>query len=549
MRSRNLLRPWMMALAVTTGITSSQSFAYDGEETAQNRVQPVVVQRLPLEDPTADNADTAVDAAELPAPNADDSGADDSVPMPCTCCNSTCCTKKKKEAATAAMKGAFKGVFYDNDFRYLNDRCYDGPSFIGDELKGLCCGKLDIGGEIRVRYHSEENMRGLGLTGLDDDFWLTRYRMFANYRMNDIFRFYGEYLYADSGGETFNNRPIEENRGEIQNLFFDTKLTERMTVRLGRQELLYGSQRLVSPLDWANTRRTFDGAKFIYKGDTWNVDGFFTHPVNRTAANESKIDDANEDIDFFGLYATRNDLAIGTLDAYYLGLDNDAGTNDFSYHTLGTRVSGSTDSDLLYEIEGGVQFGENNPGFGDHNAGFFTGGLGRQLSICTKCGEWNPTVWFWYDWASGGDQVPANRGDDSFDHLFPLAHKYLGFMDLFGRRNINDLNAQFITPVLGSKVKLLVWYHYFFLDQKTTPYSVVMTPYNGANVAGDRELGHEIDVLLSIALNPRNSALLGYSYFNAGDYYDTTVGIPSGPPTPRSSNDAQFFYMQYQMRF
>ena len=121
--------------------------------------------------------------------------------MPCTCCKTNTCTKKKKEAATAKMKGAFKGLFYANDYSYLNDKCYDGPSFLGDNLKGLAGGKLDLGGEARVRYHSENNHRGLGLTGRDDEFWLTRIRLFANYRLNDRFRIYGEYLYADSGGD------------------------------------------------------------------------------------------------------------------------------------------------------------------------------------------------------------------------------------------------------------------------------------------------------------------------------------------------------------
>ena len=41
--------------------------------------------------------------------------------------------------------------------------------------------------------------------------------------------------------------------------------------------------------------------------------------------------------------------------------------------------------------------------------------------------------------------------------------------------------------------------------------------------------------------NPRNSRIIGYSFFNAGDYYDTTVGA--------TAYDAQFFYMQYQTRF
>ena len=524
---------WTAAMIVVSSVLSSSSMAEDGNA-AQDRVVPVVVEPLQAGQTATDfqplaeqSSAVAVQTEQPPSTNH----------LSCQS-NQGCCTKQKKQAATDKMIGAYKGLFYANDFGYLNDRCYAGPGFCGDVFKGLCCNRLDIGGEARVRFHDEENHRGLGLTGVDDNFWLTRYRLFANYRMNDIFRIYGEYLYADSAGEDFNNRPIEENRGEIQNLFFDTKLTDRATLRLGRQELLFGNQRLISPLDWANTRRTFDGGRLIYQGETWNVDGFFTHPVNRNAANESKIDDANENIDLFGVYASRDDLSIGTVEAYYLGLDNS--DLAFDYHTLGTRVFGKTGGGLLYETEAGIQFGSNSPGFGNHSAEYFTAGLGRQLDI--SC-SWKPTVWFWYDWASGGSDIPAARGDDGFDHLFPLAHKYLGFMDLFGRRNINDVNVQFITPVLGSsKVKLLVWYHYLFLDELTTPYGVTLAPFNPANAAGDRELGHEIDVLFNITLNPRNSMLVGYSFFNAGDYYDTTAGVPA-------DQDAQFFYWQYQTRF
>ncbi|WP_233903334.1 alginate export family protein [Stieleria maiorica] len=484
-------------------------------------------QPVPMDDPAPA---ATVDADAIAAP----------VVTSCNCCTTPCCTKAKKAAATAAMKSAYAGVFYANNFSYLNDPCYDGPSFIGDNLKGLLGGKLDIGGEARMRYHNENNHRGLGLTGVDDSFFLTRYRMFANLRVNQYFRVYGEYLYADSGGETFNNRPIEENRGEIQNLFLDTKLTESLNLRLGRQELLFGDQRLISPLDWANTRRSFQGVRGTYTGDAWTVDGFFVNPLNRNFANESKIDDANEDVDFYGVYASNSGTALGTMDLYYLGLDNQA--LDFDYHTLGSRVVGSTDAGVLYAIEGGVQFGSNSPGFGDHSAGFFTGGLGRQLSICTACGEWKPTVWFWYDWASGGDDFPAARGDDSFDHLFPLAHKYLGLMDLFARRNINDVNFQFITPILGDKVKLMLWYHHFFLDQATTPYGVTEAPFNSVAAAGDKELGQEIDMVVTCAINPRTNVQIGYSHFRAGDYYDTTAGVPTNA-------DADFFWTQFQWRF
>ena len=308
-----------LALTLIAGCFAGSSAFADAPlteaEVVDLQVEEIIQQTsnyAPLQDAEAAPAPMPLDAAHAempPAPIVEEQVAASQpiyTPAPmsaatCSCCNSTCCTKKKKEAATAKMKGAYKGLFYANDFSYLNDPCYDGPSFLGDSLKGLAGGKLDIGGEARVRFHSENNHRGLGLTGNDDEFFLTRLRLFSNYRINEYFRLYGEYLYADSGGEFFNNRPIEENRGEIQNLFLDANLTENLSVRVGRQELLFGNQRLISPLDWANTRRTFQGVRGTYKGEDWSVDGFWTNPVNRNFANESKIDDANEDVDFFGV--------------------------------------------------------------------------------------------------------------------------------------------------------------------------------------------------------------------------------------------------------
>ncbi|MCA9190746.1 MAG: alginate export family protein [Planctomycetales bacterium] len=451
--------------------------------------------------------------------------------------------KKKREALTAEMKDAYKGVFYANKFSYLNDPLYDGPLFIGDSFKGMLDGKLDIGGEYRSRYHHENNHRGLGLTGVDDQFWLTRGRLYANYRMTDDIRFYTEYLYADSAGESVTPRPIEENRGEMQNLFVDALLfdtgTAKMLARVGRQELLLGNQRLVSPLDWGNTRRTFDGYRATLSTKNNDLDLFYTNPVNRVAATSgaNAWDSSNNNQSFYGAYLSNKTLGETALEAYYLGYDHN--DQNFSFHTVGSRLAGKCD-ELLYELEGGLQFGDNVDG-SSHSAGFVTGGLGRKLNLKLAGGKtWNPTVWGWYDWASGGNSILAAPGDDSFHHYFPLAHKYNGFMDLFGRRNLNDVNFQFMTP-LGSKVNFLLWYHYFFLDKATTPYSVVMTPYNSGTAAVSKDLGHEIDLLWTVNIDARQNVLVGYSHFHAGDYYET--------PNVQFDGNADFFYTQYQVRF
>ena len=452
-------------------------------------------------------------------------------------------TKDKKKELEAAMKGAYKGVFYANDFSYLNDPAYNGPYFFGDAAKGMLDNKLDIGGEYRTRYHHENNFRGLGLTGNDDQFWLTRLRMFANYRVTENIRLYGEYLYADSGGETFTPRLIEENRGEAQNLFAEAKLIDRedwrASARLGRQELLLGEQRLVAPLDWANTRRTFDGARTTISTDDNTLDLFFTHPVVITPATAvtNKWDSANDNQSFYGTYLSNKSLSATALEAYYLGYDN----HDFgySYHTFGSRMANRYEQ-FMVELEGGVQLGSNSDRT-DHQAGFMVAGVGRELQWVIAQREWKPTVWLWYDWASGGDAQFVGVGDNGFHHLFPLAHKYNGFMDLFGRRNLNDVNAQFITPV-GSRGNFMLWYHYFFLDQATTPYSVVMKPYNTSSLAASKDLGHEFDLLWNFNLDPRQNLLIGYSHFIAGDYYRLT-------PNVAAQSDADFFYSQYMVRF
>jgi len=443
---------------------------------------------------------------------------------------------KKKAALKKAVAGAYKPVFYDNDFSYINNPAYD-QCFFGDNLKQLHvgdCWTVDIGGQYRARYQGERNFRGFGLTGVDDDFLLQRTRLFANIKYGDNLRFYGEYIDAESNYEKFPPRAIEVNRSDMLNLFGDWKFYEGgrgdLTFRMGRQELLYGNQRLISPLDWANTRRTFDGAKLFWVGEDWNIDAFYTRPV---IVNPVQFDSGDYEQEFFGTYATYKAIKDHTFDLYYLRYNNGRDTNDVRFNTVGGRMLVTADDEWMYETEGGAQFGENTGG-SDHSAGFATGGIGRKWSDH----DWKPVLWGYYDWASGGNLQGARRG---FDHLFPLGHKYLGFMDLYGRSNINTPNVQ-LTFQPQEKLTVLVWYYYFFLSRiDDTPYNVNMTPFAPSVAPGSRDLGQELDLLFTYSLNPRMEVLFGYSHFFAGKYY-ATPGLPY-------DGDADFFYTHYQWNF
>ena len=93
------------------------------------------------------------------------------------------------------------------------------------------------------------------------------------------------------------------------------------------------------------------------------------------------------------------------------------------------------------------------------------------------------------------------------------------------------------------KLKLLVWYYYFFLENKRdTPYNINMSAFNKPNAPVSADLGQEIDLIATYSLNPRMDIVLGYSHFFAGQYYKTTPGVPF-------RGDADFFYAQYQWNF
>ncbi len=446
------------------------------------------------------------------------------------------CTCAQRQAVAQAVKTAHRGLFYQNDFGYLCDPCYDDWQ-LGDAFKRLPLGDdvtVDFGGQYRARFHHEQNLRGVGLTGVDDWFLLHRTRLYANAEVGTRFRAYAEMLDGDSNYENFAPRGIEVNRADMLNLFGDYQLLDatqgQLWARAGRQELLYGSQRLVSPLDWSNTRRTFDGYKLFWQGENWNVDGFWVHPV---AVDPTHFDSPTRDQEFMGVFSTYKGRAKETVDLYYLRFYDKLAPQSREIETLGGRWQGEQ-QDWLWELEGGVQFGENTDG-SDRSAGFTTAGLGRRWTCCS----WKPTLWAYYDWASGTDDRGAANG---LHHLFPLAHRYLGFMDLFGRSNLESPNV-LLTVQPTERLQLLVWYYYFFLENRNdTPYSVAMTPFNAANPAASADLGQELDLLATYQLTPRSDLVLGYSHFFAGDYYRLTPGVPY-------TGDANFFYTQWTLNF
>ncbi|MCC6493055.1 MAG: alginate export family protein [Pirellulales bacterium] len=435
-----------------------------------------------------------------------------------------------------------KGVFYNNDFSYLKEG--GAGCCLGDCLKlmpvaGGDWGTLDVGGQLRERYHHEEGMGqdvagpGAGRFQFNNhDFVLTRLRLYANWKISDRVRIYQEGIFADvsDDGGTYLPRLIDRNYGDFLNLFADVTVVDGAVLRVGRQELLYGAERLVSPLDWANTRRTFDGARVLLKGDDWTSDGFYTYVV---PVDPNDLDEPDYNQSFYGLYNSYTGIEDLTVDAYYLGYENEttslapSGQGDFSIHTLGLRLNAALTESWLFECEGGPQFGRQSGLALDHEAAFGTVGIGRKLGDLLP---WSPTLWGYYDYASGN-----NVGGDfnRFNQLFPLGHKYFGFIDAVQRSNIEAPNV-LLTATPAKDWTLLAWYWHFMANQENdiVP-SIGGTPPQSAT---SKDLGDELDLTVRYNIAPRSNVLVGWSHFWRGN----KILAP---------NDADFLYSQWELNF
>ncbi|HVA49142.1 MAG TPA: alginate export family protein [Pirellulales bacterium] len=472
------------------------------------------------------------------------------------------------EETRPAME-AYKRLYYDNDFTYLNAPA-NREFYLGDVFKQWRVGRrgrgmLDLGGEYRLRDHHEFNLRGRNLSGRSDDFLLQRTRLYGNLKLDEAVRLYGEALDSATSFQRHTPLASEDNGIEALNLFADLRLLDaergELWGRVGRQELAYGNERLISPAEWNNVLRTFDGAKLFWRGNKWNIDGFWLRPVAFGTLPTNQVASGRIDLteDFYGVWSTynpspepeevaeeaetprRGTRIKQTFDFYYLGLNvYDAPISaalpvNADFQTIGSRWQGRRDN-LLWEFQGAYQFGRYGTQL--QSAGMTVSGVGYEYAQART----KPRLWLYYDWASG-DANPGNSRHGTFNQLFPWGHRYFGFMDLVGRQNIRDLNLQAaLSP--SEKTNFLLWYHIFHLAQaRDALYNATGTPIRiSPNGTAGTYVGQELDLLFQIVVNPRADVLFGYSHFFAGSFVKNTD--PAGV-----SGNADFYYSQWTWRF
>jgi hypothetical protein len=450
----------------------------------------------------------------------------------------------KGDQKPAAPKSAYPAFalmapsFFDADFRYVDDPNYS-PDFL-ERLHRIHLGDdwlFGTGGQAQWRHMHEYDSR---LTGKTNDYDLFRVRVFGDLWYKDVFRIYAEVISAGTANQDLPPGKYDENRFDFQNLFIDLKVGELdchpVYVRAGRQEIMLGSQALISALDWANTRRTFQGVRSFWSNDHFDFDAFWLQPIIANNTGFSSVDHLQNFYGAFGTYRPQKGTAV---DLYYLFLDNanhvtslGITTAPTSVHTLGTRYSGDR-CGFLWDFEGMVQVGQE--GSNSIRAGSANVGLGYNFSKLPM----NPTFWSYYNWASGThDPNPDNY--QTFNQLFPFNHYYYGFLDLTGGQNIRDWNVQmYLNPTKW--ITFNAQYHFFSLDAaKDAMYNAAGVPILvSKNGTAGGVIGQELDLLVNFHLSNRTDFQVGYSKLNAGEFIKT-AGNGKSP---------ELFYLMYNVRW
>lgn len=394
---------------------------------------------------------------------------------------------------------------------------------------------VGFGGQFRERA---ENWSGFNFgapptADHEDLFELNRTLLSADFHFGERVR-----LFAQGKSSTVNSRSLaggstrasDQDELDLQQAYGEVRLPHvgsgALAVRVGRQDLGFGRERLVGPLDWANTRRTFEGYTASWTYARGAVNAFMTRPI---LVNRSEFNHRDSLTTFYGMYGTLRPAgtAIG-VDAYWLSLNHRVSTFNGTTgrekrQTLGTRVWGPTRqrARLDYEVEAAYQFG--TVGAGNIAAYMAVGQVGYNAPRFHGA-----RLYLGVDYGSGDDTTGGDVG--TYNVLFPTAHATLGFMDIMGRPNTIDLSGGGSIKLWRDLTGLLDVHSFRRAGGGDLAYGKAGAPLGGrSGVKATTNLdtlsmavGTEVDLTLRYPMGRHCLLTAGYSVFSPGDFIKQT---------------------------
>jgi hypothetical protein len=411
-------------------------------------------------------------------------------------------------------------------------------------------------GEVRNRAEYLDNN-----SDFDDDaddgglFWPYRVRIAAEGHFTKNITAWIEFQNAGTfGNDGFGFGPLRTGNDFTEmyqgNITLGELWSKSFSVRIGRQEMVAGTELLLGDLDFY-TGQSHDGLVGNWKFDKWNLMTWYTRPVEGTvniftgAFPPDQVTvgagTGSGTQHFLGAYANFTVAKNQGVDVYLMSLA-DRGTGG-NFQTLGGRYSHdvSGKSGLFWNAELALQFGQVSSALLSGPTDLDAGGrvLEGWIGWNFKSGKNNHRIYARYTTASGDDD-PADDTVDSFVPLFGDFHNRLGHADLFQVSGTSTaMGAGTPAAGLGINAFALGWTGQFGdRSELGAEFWSFSTSEDSGPPANEDALGTEFDVFYNYNYSKNMTFSASLSQFSPDDLL--TGGVAPDDTVTRLYGNARF---------
>ena len=421
--------------------------------------------------------------------------------------------------ASGQEASAYKLLRQDEDFAFLKDSV-DSKDFWNPikyiRLNSNGKNYLSFGGQFRPRYQIIRN-EGWESNPKEDKpgYYTQRLAIHSNLVLGQHLRFFAE-LYHGYTNSFERPRINQDDEIDLNQAFVDIKplQNQSLTIRLGRQLMVYGSGRLVALRDGLNIRRSFDGTRIMFAKKQFRLDGLWGKEVE---VNPYAFDNTwRSNMQFWGTIATLKDSFFkGYTELYYFGLYN---KNSFyemvlgeeTRQTLSIRRTGHLGKHFYFNTEVMYQFGK----FVDKNI--------SALAIEFDYHYKNLTLGKVNDFGIKLDYISGDRkaGDSRLQTFNPLFNNptYFGLAAAIAPTNLIDIHPS-VSGYLSSKTDFIFDWDWFW---RASTSDGVYSPPKILRVDGSlstfRFIGHQPSLKITHQFTKHLSYDFEFSYFFTGSF-------------------------------
>jgi len=296
---------------------------------------------------------------------------------------------------------------------------------------------------------------------------------------------------------------------EIHDLYVEYRqFVKNFSLKIGRQKISYGDNRIFGPGEWGNTGRwTWDALKISYKNKSNFIDLF---------AGGTKIHDPQKisipfnKTEFWGggLYAHYEWKKLIIIELFYAlkkeGSAPYANTLNFTRQWVGVRLVNSQALHLIYDFTLAKEFGKDN------NRSIDAFGLIARFGYQFFSLPMKPILSLRESYASGG------KASDSiirtFDPVYGSKDQYYGRMNITSWSNLDDREL-ILTLFPAKRMKVEATFNLFDIpvpDDVTLLGTIKLEP-------GKNHLGNEFDLFASYQVSRQFQIVTVFGYFWPGD--------------------------------